>query len=329
MSRMFCYRMVVSLGDTLNKFLRKTQKNLMKYFNHTLKLLSWLGIALILCVDNSNAQKQRNAIKLKAYTNIDKDYSKETSGIVESKKYPGVFWILDDSGNEDRIYAIDIEGEAASGKKKYKGQKIKGAKNKDWEDILTDDDGHIIIADIGNNCECREDLKFYYVKETSPEVEKNEVVKEIRFKYPEIQNFTRFFVSANYDAEAAFFIDGKIHVLTKHSKMSGRMRLFRLDDPKEDVVNILTLVGEYAIDGAVTSADVNADESKIAVLTYNSVWVYEVGDKKNLFGGKAYRRSVKGTQIESIAFHGKELIIADEKEGRMYRIDLTELDRIN
>ena len=294
------------------------------------KIIIISSLSVLLGSNVALAQKKKKALKLEAYTKIDKDYSKETSGIVQSRKNKGVFWILDDSGNDDMIYAIDIDGEAASGKKKYKGQKIKGAKNKDWEDILTDDAGNIIIADTGNNCECRDDLRFIFVEETDVKEDENKVVKEIPIKYPVLRGVLGFSTS-DFDSEASFFLDGHIYVLTKHRPMFGigKTKLFRLDSEHQDKVNELTHIGDYTIDGAVTGADINEDGTKLAILTYNSIWVYDIEPGKGLLGGQAYRRSIRAHQVESIAFYKDRLIIVDEKEGRMYKVKLSELERVD
>lgn len=292
------------------------------------RFISVLAISIFVLMGEIFAQEKPKRLDLKAYTKIDKDYTKETSGIVQSKKYPGVFWVLDDSGNKDMIFAIDKDGNSASGDKKYKGQKVKGANNRDWEDILVDDEGHIIIADIGNNCECRDNLRFYYLNESDPGEEKNEVVKEIRFKYPKTKTLLGL-IASDFNAEASFFVRDHVYILTKHGHMFGKTKLYRLDDPKEDVVNELTYIDEYAIDGSVTGADTNADGTKLAVLTYNSVWVFDIEEGKELLEGQAYHRKIKAHQVESIAFYQDSLIIVDEKEGRMYEIELSELTKID
>ena len=75
---------------------------------------------------------------------IDSKRVAESSGIVESRRHPGVFWTHNDKGNAAVIYAIRRDGEMV-------GQFKVDAKNDDWEDISTDDEGHLYIARTGNN----------------------------------------------------------------------------------------------------------------------------------------------------------------------------------
>ncbi len=68
----------------------------------------------------------------------------ESSGIAASRKYPGVFWTHNDSGNAPVLYAINREGKTINAF-------AVSASNRDWEDICIDDEGHLYIGEIGNN----------------------------------------------------------------------------------------------------------------------------------------------------------------------------------
>ena len=58
-----------------------------------------------------------------------KTFIKEASGIADSKMSPGFLWVEVDSGNPPRLYLLSHD--ALTEKKVY----IKGATNRDWEDI--------------------------------------------------------------------------------------------------------------------------------------------------------------------------------------------------
>src|SRR3954470_3383545 len=67
----------------------------------------------------------------------------EASGLVMSHKRPGVCWTHND-GDDGVLYAIAPDGSTLA--------KIKvDADFKDWEDIASDNDGHLYLADVGNN----------------------------------------------------------------------------------------------------------------------------------------------------------------------------------
>jgi len=288
-----------------------------------------LVLTVILLANGCFSKTERPPLNLEPVAYIDKDYQEETSGITQSRQHPGVFWVHDDSGNDDLIYAINIQGEAASGDKNYKGQKIIGTDNDDWEDIFTDDQGHIIIADIGNNCECRNDLAFYFLKETDPGEEENEVVRHIRFMYPDVESLPELINGASFDAEAAFYFDGNIYIFTKHPLLLSKTRLYKLQNFSKNEVHQLTFVQEFSVDGPVTAADATHDGKYVAVLTYNSVWLLEAGEDGDFLSGKTYTRKINAEQAEGITFdNDNNLIITDEKEGKIYRVPLSELEEV-
>src|SRR5687768_5727945 len=88
---------------------------------------------------------------------IDHPAIRESSGIVASRKHPGVFWTHNDSGNGPSIYAITREG-------KLIAEYTIRATNSDWEDIATDDGGHLYIGEIGNNAR-RKQIAVYQIDE--------------------------------------------------------------------------------------------------------------------------------------------------------------------
>ena len=87
------------------------------------------------------------------------------SGIVASKRYPGVLWAIRDRGGQDRpgrpqnaLYAYKVtDGQVAklAGGAAFKAVPMP-VPARDWEDIGRDSQGNLWIADIGNN-ECDRD----------------------------------------------------------------------------------------------------------------------------------------------------------------------------
>src|SRR3954471_13095062 len=69
---------------------------------------------------------------------------RETSGIVASRRHPGIFWAHNDSGNPPALFAVRRDGTLV---REY----AVNVPNIDWEDIATDDDGHLYLGEIGNN----------------------------------------------------------------------------------------------------------------------------------------------------------------------------------
>jgi hypothetical protein len=81
----------------------------------------------------------------------------EVSGVVASRRRP-VLWIEEDSGNPERIYAIDGSGAERA------AVDVHGAVNLDWEDIALTG-RRIWLADIGDNLGLRPSVQVYWFRE--------------------------------------------------------------------------------------------------------------------------------------------------------------------
>src|SRR5262249_30596316 len=90
----------------------------------------------------------------------------ELSGLAPSHRQAGVFWAINDSGNDPTLIAIDrqlrVTGVVA----------IEGAFNVDWEDLAsyTERDGQpwLLIPDTGDNFALRAESSLILVPEPAP-----------------------------------------------------------------------------------------------------------------------------------------------------------------
>lgn len=209
----------------------------------------------------------------------------EMSGIVASKE-DGIYWVHNDSGDEARIFAIDIEGRVQipnwidiKNPHKWDGHQIDAAWHNDWEDIALDD-GTLYIGDVGNNGNARRDLGVYVVNEFNPSaVTKTRSSHFLPIRYPDQE----FFPARNwlFDCEAIFTFEKKLYFLTKHRK-SGQIsswefgtKLYRLDTQYTDKDNVLTLIDKHPLVSLVTGADVSPNGNLLAIVTYTRLWVFE------------------------------------------------------
>ena len=92
---------------------------------------------------------------------LDEKLIPESSGIVKSRRYPGIFWVHNDSGNPPLLFAIKGDGQIVR-------QFRLGVPNLDWEDIAIDDHGHLYIGDIGNNTGVLPLRAIYRIDEPDP-----------------------------------------------------------------------------------------------------------------------------------------------------------------
>ena len=111
----------------------------------------FLVIFLLIIPVNISAVEPEN--RLIPYALIDSDEIVESSGIIRSKKYPGVFWTHNDSGDSARIFAISEDGKIIKPKwfkGEYKGIEVVNATHIDWEDIATDRAGNLIMHQLSH-----------------------------------------------------------------------------------------------------------------------------------------------------------------------------------
>jgi hypothetical protein len=253
---------------------------------------------------------------LKPYSSFDYTFLSESSGIVRSRRDPDLFWTHNDSGDFARIFPVDREGAVVGSH-----IRIKGASNKDWEDIATDDQGRLLIADLGNNLNTRTDLAIYIVAEPEPGEERAiEGARRIPVHYPEQDSFPP--TSKNFDAEALFWARGSIYVLTKH-RSDTATTLYRLDSMDEEHSNPLTRLSSFDIGGQVTGADASPDGSRVVVLTYGGLWVFEA-ETDDYFRGAIRWLPITARQCEGVCFDGPDIVITNEQR-QIFRVPMDRL----
>ncbi|MEM6831063.1 MAG: hypothetical protein AAF551_11165 [Bacteroidota bacterium] len=293
-----------------------------------LPLLLSLLLATIVAYPQVKSVKlpQHEPADLPVIAQLDTIIHPETSGIIKSQLYEGVYWVHNDSGHETAIIPVDRKGNVAQSYRYQTstGQLIGDAVSMDWEDILRDDQGNVIVADFGNNCNCRRDLVFYYIRESDPTQRNNRVFKRVFFEYPDQQTYPASKEDFNFDAEGAFYAHGKIYVLSKN-RSNTYTKLYRLDATHPFEVNKLTLLDTFDIRGKVTGADATEDGKKIAILTYTGVWIFEARNKDDYFDGKTWWKPLNAAGMEAICFDGDHLLISREPTGTLHEIRQDEL----
>lgn len=278
-----------------------------------------LLLLLLLVIDVQAKQPE----ELTPYSKItDLNLIPENSALFKSKKFKDVFWTLNDSGNTPNIYALNSYGQLitpvlSSGK--YKGISVTGANNKDWEALTGDDKGNLIICDSGNNKNKRKKLAVYIVPEPNPYTDVKTVeAKKIEFAYPDQKDFPP--KQKNFDSEACFYFEGKLYLLTKHrSDTFTKLYMFKKLDFEEK--EILHYAGKFDAGAMVTGAAISDDENKLAILTYEGVYLFEnIKGKKNIFSVKPLHYVFSAGQCEGITFETSDTLIIANEDNSLYRI---------
>jgi len=299
-------------------------------------MMKLINSFLLICCIFTLAQAQviavdlpeHKIVKLEPYAKFDFPDINESSAIIKSRVWDDVYWTLNDSGCNNRIFPFNKNGElyrAEWYKEKDGGIFIGDIINIDWEEMAVDNNGNIYICDTGNNFNTRQDLAIHVLKDPFPQATGNTTVTQtIKFYYPEQHEFPAD--PNNFDCEAVFWAKDNLYLLTKH-RADTQTHLYRFDSVDQLKINPVTLIGTFEIGSMVTAADATIDGTKLAVLTYENIWVFESEDC-DYFNGKISWLPIKANQCEAVCFDGDDLLITSE-QMELFKLPLSDLVRVN
>jgi len=225
---------------------------------------------------------------------------REASGIVQSRRYPGIFWVHNDSGNAPALFAVRRDGTLV---REYRV----AIPNIDWEDIATDGAGHLYLGEIGNNGGLLPVRAIYRLDEPDPAQAVSEPLKGTTASYYQFVNR-----AARFDAEGLFIERGRATVIAKY--LDGReAELFAVPlDPPARLLNPAVPANVGHLPGfrePATGADLSRDGRLLVVCSYQVARVYErSGDSWELLSTVRYPRQ----GIEAVCWEGNDLILASE-----------------
>jgi len=238
---------------------------------------------------------------------------KENSGIVSLND--ASFWVINDTENENQIYNVDLKGNIIH------KLKVKNATNKNWEDLTKDEKGNVYIGDFGNNENKRKDLVIYKIP--NPEIEKGKKInaEAIYFNYPEQTKFPPKKKNLFYDAEAMFYNNNYIYIVTKNraSHFSGKTLLYKVpatpgNYDAEFIGSFKTCDNEKTC--RITAADISPNKKTIVLLSNGKLWVFNTPNNDNFITEKATVIDLGiYTQLESVCFlNNNKLLLSDEED---------------
>ena len=187
--------------------------------------------------------------------------SGEASGFASSRTYPGVIWMIRDSGHPNDLYALRFnrDGTATS-----KVMPVAGADNRDWEEITRFDkpDGTsaLWIIESGQSGSNR---FIYEVPEPDPD---SDVVARATARY------AYAYPDEKSNTEAAFTYDNKLVLVAKRFPA----RLYRFDTPlSTSGVNEPTFIGELSDSRGVSVAKPSPDRQWLVTATHDTLFLYK------------------------------------------------------
>jgi hypothetical protein len=234
----------------------------------------------------------------------------ESSGIVKSRRYPGIYWVHNDSGNPPLLFAVREDGRIV-------GQFRLEAPNIDWEDITIDDEGHLYVGDIGNNFGKLPIRAIYRIDEPDPTVPQDKplAVSSATFYAPPSEN--------RFDAESLIVDRGTATLVAKyHDGREAELFSVPLSLPSSLLrpARPRSLGRLPGFTEAATGAALSEDRTLLAVCSETVTRVYQRGEVVpwRLLAEVRY----EAIPAEGIGWDGRSLVLVAEGQG-LFRLSET------
>ena len=267
---------------------------------------------------------------MRAVGKFDPKLVPECSALWPSRRHAGVFWTLSDSGAKAALFPVRADGSKVFTAKGYaQGVTLAGAANVDWEALTGDDEGNLIVGDVGNNVSRRKELAFYVCPEPAPDAV-SAPARRVAFAWPDQTALPD--PELAHDCEAMFFLRGRLYLLTKHRR-DTLTDLWRAELPATGERATLVKLARFDIGGMVTDACLSPDRKRLAILTYRNVWVFDLpASGEDFFRGRAVHAAlsppVLSFQLEGCAWADPAHLLVGSEQGDLFRIPLAELREV-
>jgi hypothetical protein len=187
--------------------------------------------------------------------------SAEASGVVSSPRYPGVAWMIRDSGHPASLYALWFGPDGVADAREIP---VAGATNHDWEDITyvtgPDGGGRLLVVESGQGGGGGGRV-VYEIEEPDPQTATSvRPVARYGYAYPDR--------SAN--TEAAFTWDNHLVLVSKN--FPAHVYLF--DELRPGGVNKPRYVGDLSDANGISVAKPSPDGRWLATATHDTVSLY-------------------------------------------------------
>ncbi|WP_229968588.1 hypothetical protein [Pontibacter harenae] len=233
----------------------------------------------------------------------------ESSGILKLPEQEQ-YLTHNDAGNKPYLYQIDSKGNIQQTHKL-------SLPNVDWEDLSSDTQGNIYIADTGNNANKRKELAVY----KAPLNNLNKL-QAIRFSYEDQKEFPPKKKDRNFDSEAIFWHGGSLYIISKDRGRGETAKVYRL--PDQPGQHQAKLIGKININSLITSADVSPAGDQVVLLSEGKLHLFNNVSNIATFYEQDYQDiSFPGTgQTEAVAFEDANTLIITSEGGNLYRYSL-------
>ncbi len=240
----------------------------------------WLTLlvsgALSACKPSSTGDRPRVIAELREQVGELPTSIRESSGVAVSRRQSGILWTHNDSGDENRLYAVNQQGDVLA------TFRVRGATNIDWEDIALGPCPEragkcLYIADTGDNFRRRDSVSIYIVPEPNvsadrPRDQNTQPARRVDFRYE----------NGPHDVEAmAVGPNGEILLVSKGQGSPIQAYALKPDElftaelvlrPKNDAgISELRLTAPW-----VTGAAFSPSGDRVVVRSYTELFFYKL-----------------------------------------------------
>ena len=219
---------------------------------------------------------------------IDDPNVDESSGLVASRRNPGLYWTHNDSGDGPFLYCVDSQAHGCG------VWQVTGAAAFDWEDIAAGPGPvpgapYLYVGDIGDNIDQRTEIVVYRVPD--PTVNRGLPVptkaapaataraEELRLRYPD--------GARNAEALLIHPVTGDLYVVSKEPQGANVYKAAAPVDPSKltTLIKVATVQLGSGLAGPelVTGGDISPDGRRVALCTYTRAYEYQVAGGQGPF----------------------------------------------
>ncbi|MDQ3897626.1 MAG: hypothetical protein M3326_10370 [Actinomycetota bacterium] len=197
----------------------------------------------------------------------------ESSGLVASRRSPGLLWTHNDSGDQPFLYCLDMQARSCG------TWRVTGAEAVDWEDIAAGPgpragEPYLYVGDIGDNLGQRKEIVVYRVLEpaaggggpvpTTASPAATAPADALRLRYPDGPR--------NAEALLVHPVTGDVYVVAKDAQSAG---VYKATAPLDaSRTTTMARVGTIRLGAGsagleqVTGGDISPDGRRVALSTY-------------------------------------------------------------
>lgn len=192
----------------------------------------------------------------------------ESSGLVASRRHPGLFWTHNDSDDEPRIYLLDAKGRDLG------SCLLEGIRAYDWEDIAAfraDGKDYLLLADTGNNALAAAVHMLYVIEEPPLDAAGNVAVKSV----PVLQTIHLSYEDDFRNCEAVAVDPKDRTILLVSKERTVECNVYGLPWPQANPQKayVARVIARLKIP-LVTAMDVSPDGRRAVVLSYGNAYEY-------------------------------------------------------